>query len=168
MRDNRGFTLMEVLVSMVIMAVIMLSLAYGYIVVKQRNLSDLMRQKAEEVIQTVFEGFRTMDFDDLEDQPDSLPAMDLDETANLNAYCDPDDNDVPADPVCTGNFVFRSSSGENIGRVPYEVVYKVFDSEDDNLGLENSATVVATICWRHKGELKFISRKSVVMKEGML
>ncbi|QAR32070.1 type II secretion system protein [Geovibrio thiophilus] len=169
MRDNRGFTLMEVLVSMVIMSVIMLSLAYGYIIVKQRNLSDLMRHKAEEVIQTVFEEFRTMDFDDLEDQPASLPDdLEFDETQNLNAYCDPEDDEVPDDPICTGRFVFRSSSGEDVGRVDYEVVYKVFSDDADNLGLENSASVVATICWRHRGDLKFLSRKSVIMKEGML
>ncbi len=168
MSDNKGFTIMEVLVSMVVMAVVMLGLAYGYILVQQRNLAELLRQKGEETVQGVFETMRSADLDDLTDQPASLPAMDLENTQNLNEYCDPSDNDTPSDPVCTGTFVFRKASGEDGGSVDYEVVYKLFETVSDaGVELEGTRTVIATICWRFKGSLKYITRKTVIQKGGL-
>lgn len=159
---------MEVMISMVVMAVVMLGLAYGYMIVQQRNMNELMRQKAEETIQSIFASLRAEDFDDLADQPGDLPDLELYETQNLNEYCDPDTGEVPANPLCSGNFVFRSASGAGSANTAYEVVYKLFDTvSDTGVELEGATTVVATICWKNKGVLKYLSRKSVIQEGGM-
>ncbi|MGE4497210.1 MAG: prepilin-type N-terminal cleavage/methylation domain-containing protein [Deferribacterales bacterium] len=168
MPDKRGFTIMEMLVSVVVMAVVMLGLAYGYIIVQQRNLQELLRQKGEETIQGIFEGMRSAELDDLTDQPASLPDMDLEDTQNLNAYCDPDDNDVPDDPACTGTFVFRKASAAGGGSIDYEVVYKLFETVSDaGVELEGTRTVIATVCWRYRDSLKYITRKTVIQEGGL-
>lgn len=168
MFDKKGFTMMEMLVSVVVMGVVMLGLAYGYMLVQQRNLSLLLRQKAEEAIQAHMEDLRSRDLGEVTDQPDSLGAMTLSGTQNLNAYCNPADETAPDDPLSTGSFVFRRASGAEGPRVNYETVYKVFDTvSDTGVILEGTQTIVATICWSYRGKLYYITRKTILQTGGL-
>lgn len=169
MQDSKGFSLIEVLVSMVVVSVIMLSLAYFYIALKQRNTQALLRQKAEETMQSVFEGFRSEDIGDITENAADISGVTISDIVNLNSYCNPDDSTaIPKNSRHSGSFVFRSGSVSETGAIPYRVVYVVFTEESENLGLEDTITVVATICWKSRDKISYLTRKSVVLKEGML
>jgi type II secretory pathway pseudopilin PulG len=163
---------MELLVSMVIMAVVMLGLAYAYIITNQRNVIDFQRQQGEHALQGLSERLRAVEYDDITDQPATLPALELDNTTNLNDYCDPSDNSTPEDPYCSGSFVYRSSSVLGSGKVDYEIVYKVFDTQtyieatSEYLDLD-AKTIIATICWSSKGKMSYLTRKTVIQEGGL-
>ncbi len=169
--NKKGFTLVEVLVSIVVMAVVMLGLAYAYIVTAQRNYADLLRQKGEETVSATMERLRSIPFDNVTDEPSSLPSMDVEDTQHLRDYCDPADGTTPDDPENSGQFVYRSGGSSQLGiasAVNWETVYKVFDTTSGyGVDLPGTKTVVLTICWRYRDKLMSISKKTVIQEGGL-
>jgi prepilin-type N-terminal cleavage/methylation domain-containing protein len=168
MSGNKGFTLVEMLISVVLMSIIMLGLAYSLVIVQQRNLSLLIRKKAEETIQAHLEDLRSRKLSEIVDQPRNIGAMSLSTTKNLNTYCDPNTGQAPDDPFSRGDLVLRKPNGDAVSNIEYETVYKVFNTvSDKGIVLEGTKTIIATICWSYRGKLSYISRKTILQTGGL-
>ena len=65
-QSDKGFTLIEALVALVILAIVLLGLLAGLIVTLQYNLLNFMREEAGSVAQECIENIRSMPFTDIQ------------------------------------------------------------------------------------------------------
>jgi len=155
----KGFSIIELLVAMSFFSVVMLSLAYTFLLVEDKNLLNSMRVASQEISQTMTTRLRNTDFDSISDSPSNLPTLDRATTTNLESYCDPDSATYSGE---TTSIRFRR------GSKVFETVYKAFDTVSGfDAGLGNAKTIVMTVCWKHKSKLYFTNTKTVITEEGL-
>jgi prepilin-type N-terminal cleavage/methylation domain-containing protein len=133
MRNKKGFTIIELLVAMSILAVVLLGLLAGFIKIKRQNLSNIFRDEAASIAQETFEEYRN----------DNITTL-------LNTFqdtvCDPTDN--------TSHRVFRQ-----IGNVlvPFGRKLELTSSATGNI-----APVKVTICWYEHTVFKTKAFESII------
>ena len=139
-RSDKGFTLIEALVALVILAIVLLGLLAGLIVTLQYNLLNFMREEAGSVAQECIENIR------------SIPFTDIPE---VNIGCN-DTTTVPVSTPClnTGGVNIVNRQVRNTS-VSYRVGWSVTDRT-------NIKEINVEVCWIYQGRNYTYSVKTFV------
>lgn len=128
-RGDRGFTLVEALVALVILAIILFGLLAGLLISLQYNLLNFMREEAGSVAQECIENMRSTPFA-------NIPVVNIDcndnTTVNVSTPC-----------LDTGgaNVVTRQVRNTNVN---YRVGWTVTDRT-------NIKELYVEVCWTYRG-----------------
>ncbi|WP_457600999.1 prepilin-type N-terminal cleavage/methylation domain-containing protein [Hydrogenivirga sp.] len=128
-RDDTGFTLVEALVALVILAIILLGLLAGLLVTLQYNLLNFMREEAGSVAQECIENLRALPFA-------SISAVNIDcNDTSVNVS-------TPCLDTTGANVVTRQVRNTNVN---YRVGWTVTDRT-------NLKEVYVEVCWTYRGK----------------
>ena len=139
-QSDKGFTLIEALVALVILAIVLLGLLAGLIVTLQYNLLNFMREEAGSVAQECIENIRSMPFTDIQ---------------VVNIDCN-DTTTVPVSTPClnTGGVNIVNRQVRNAS-VSYRVGWSVTDRT-------NIKEIDVEVCWNYQGRNYTYSVKTFV------
>ena len=126
MFNSKGFTIIELLVAMTILAIVLLGLLGGFINIYRYNLNNMLRDEAVLIAQETFEEFRNDNITEI--------ISEFQDTV-----CNPDDNSTGSHRVIrqlrNKNFAFGRQL-ELLSPSPVDV-----------------APVRVTVCWKNHGRL---------------
>ena len=139
-QSDKGFTLIEALVALVILAIVLLGLLAGLIVTLQYNLLNFMREEAGSVAQECIENIRSMPFTDIQ---------------VVNIDCN-DTTTIPVSTPClnTGGVNIVNRQVRNAS-VSYRVGWSVTDRT-------NIKEIDVEVCWNYQGRNYTYSVKTFV------
>ena len=128
MQSEKGFTLIEALVALVILAIILLGLLAGLIITMQYNLLNFMREEAGSVAQECIENIRSIPFS-------SIP------NANIDCNAPSVTVSTPCLHTTGANVVSRQVRNTNVN---YRVGWTVTDRT-------NLKELYVQVCWTYRG-----------------
>ncbi|MEC9492929.1 type IV pilus modification PilV family protein [Flexistipes sp.] len=129
---NKGFTIIELMVAMLIFAVAMLGLVSGAIQVKKISLNNMLRNEAVRIAADTFENARNV-----------IDVNSLDNTGDCAGGCDPAGSDN-----CTVSRYIRN------GNVKFGKIVEVTGSD--------LKKVEVNVCWDFFGDIKKHSAVSYI------
>lgn len=160
LRNNKGLSLIEVIVAMFFLSIVLLALAYTYVTITEKNLKQAVRGQSEQISQNIITRLKNMDFGDIESMPtkfdesgDASSTLTSSNLRGLEQYCNPDNSTYAGEET---DIPFRNFN------VKYETVYKIFDTTTSGYVITNAKTIIITVCWKFKGELNYTSTKTVI------
>ena len=129
MRSERGFTLIEALVALVLLAIILLGLLAGLLTTYQYSLLNFLRDEAKSVAQECLENIRSIPFP-------NIPTVNIDCNSATTVSVQ-----IPCLNTGGANLVSRQVRNTN---VTYRVGWTVTDRG-------NLKEVYVRVCWNYRG-----------------
>jgi len=137
-QGRKGFTIIEILVALTILAVVLLGLYYSLIVSYKYSVANILRDEAIKIAQGEMERVRTMPFDNVTQNQLNPPGL-----SSCNT-------------LYPSGFIERQVRSQKFKFGEY---FQVSDIS------QNLKQVTLTVCWKYRGKDHRYTVESIIRKE---